>query len=86
MKKRALNSKRSKKNREDSCPEEVKETSVIVSEVEIGEVICNYIRMLVSLIEGRKVGKDEILEMLRKKMRQHSMVNKRKHRYNFKYP
>ena len=43
--------------------------------------ILKHVRMIVSLIEGRPVTLDEILEMLAKKGRQHRMVRKRRSAY-----
>jgi hypothetical protein len=88
VKKRGLNNKRSnpKEQAQESHQEEVQKSSTTKIETPIKEEICNYIQMIVSLIEGRKIDKDEILKMLREKMRQHSFVNRRKYRYNFKYP
>ena len=37
-----------------------------------------YIRAVTSLIEGRRVSRDEILEMLRLAMRQHSLARERR--------
>ena len=45
------------------------------------EPILKHVRMIVSLIEGRPVTLDEILEMLAKKGRQHRMVRKRQPAY-----
>jgi hypothetical protein len=41
-------------------------------------LLLEYVRMLVSLIEGRPVSRTEILEMLRKDLRQHSPPKRRK--------
>ena len=37
-----------------------------------------YVRMVTSLIEGRRVSGDEILEMLARAVRQHSMARRRR--------
>jgi hypothetical protein len=37
-----------------------------------------YLQMLISLIEGRPVGRAEILEILNRTLRQHSIVRERK--------
>ena len=43
--------------------------------------IVGYIAMVVSLIEGRRVGKEEIFQILVRAMRQHSMVRRRRMDY-----
>jgi hypothetical protein len=43
--------------------------------------IVRHVRVLVSLIEGRRVGLDEIVAMLAKKGRQHRMVGRRRSGY-----
>jgi hypothetical protein len=37
-----------------------------------------HVRMVVSLIEGRRVSREEVLEMLARVVRQHSMVRMRR--------
>jgi len=37
-----------------------------------------YVRMVTSLIEGRRVSRDEILRMLARAVRQHSMARRRR--------
>jgi 5-methylcytosine-specific restriction endonuclease McrA len=41
------------------------------------QMVC-YVRMVTSLIEGRRVSVDEILQMLARAVRQHSMVRRRR--------
>ena len=40
--------------------------------------IVEYVRMVVSLIEGRQVTVEEVLEMLARRVRQHSLVRRRR--------
>ena len=40
-----------------------------------GDMLC-YLRMLLSLIEGRKVTRDEIVQLLNANLRQHSMARR----------
>lgn len=40
--------------------------------------IVEYVRVVVSLIEGRKISFQEIVEMLQQNLRQHSMCRRRK--------
>ena len=42
------------------------------------EPMIEYVRMVVSLIEGRRVGRREVLEMLERVLRQHSMCRRSK--------
>jgi hypothetical protein len=42
------------------------------------EPVFEHVRTVVSLIEGRRVGRQEILEMLARIVRQHSMVRRRR--------
>jgi hypothetical protein len=44
-----------------------------------------YVGMVVSLIEGRKVSEAEIVEMLERAVRQHSMYRRRKIEYVLSY-
>lgn len=37
-----------------------------------------HVRMVVSLIEGRRISRRQVLRMLTKNMRQHSLVRRRK--------
>jgi hypothetical protein len=43
--------------------------------------IVDYVRMVTSLIEGRAVSRQEIVEMLGRSMRQHSIVHRRRMDY-----
>jgi len=44
-----------------------------------------YVRMVTSLIEGRRVSRDEILQMLARAVRQHSMARGRRIDYVLRY-
>ena len=44
-----------------------------------------YVGMVVSLIEGRRVSQEEIVEMLVRAVRQHSMYRRRKIEYVLRY-
>ena len=50
------------------------ELEAIEPDVEVVE----YVRVVVSLVEGRNVGPNEILEMLRRAMRQRSFARERR--------
>ena len=47
-------------------------------ECRISEPMLCYLRIVISLIEGRRVRAEEILEMLARIVRQHSIVRRRK--------
>jgi len=47
--------------------------------------IVDYVRMVTSLIEGRRVSRQEILEMLIRALRQHSIVRRRRVDYVLAY-
>lgn len=43
----------------------------------------NYLQTIISLIEGRRVSQKDLLSILAKKMRQHSMVKNKKPVYTY---
>jgi len=45
---------------------------------EFDPAMVRYVGMVVSLIEGRPVGREEIVQMLKRALRQHSMVRRRR--------
>jgi hypothetical protein len=47
--------------------------------------VLGYIRMVVSLIEGRRVSQEEIVEMLARAVRQHSIFRRRRMEYLLSY-
>jgi hypothetical protein len=67
-KKQALNGKRAKPKSEGNRPAAGRWDPLMLE----------YVRMLVSLIEARSVSRAEILEMLRRVLRQHSLGRRRK--------
>jgi hypothetical protein len=94
-KKKALNERRSRQTSSDTGSknpgneEPAKQQEQIIQD-EFDTVrdksTVSYIQMLISLIEGRKVCLEEIMEMLRKIVRQHSIDRKRRFVYAFTYP
>ena len=54
------------------------ETEIGSDADDVGEPILRYVRMVTSLMEGRRVSLDEIKEMLMKKERQHSLTCRRR--------
>jgi hypothetical protein len=59
--------------------------SLVPTERRIGEPVLCYVRMVISLLEGRRVSAAEILEMLARIMRQHSIVRRRRIDYVVQY-
>jgi hypothetical protein len=47
----------------------------------MGSGIVRYVQMVTSLIEGRRVSEVEIVRMLERAVRQHSMVRRRRRGY-----
>lgn len=101
-KKKTLNERRFRQTSSDSSNEDLAkeesvehkeevvldEPEVVVDEPEVvwNKTTVSYIQMLVSLIEGRLVSLDEVLEMLLKIVRQHSIDRRRRFIYTFTYP
>jgi chromatin remodeling complex protein RSC6 len=52
---------------------------------EFDEGMVSYVRMVTSLIEGRRVSRDEILRMLVRTLRQHSMARRKRTDYRVWY-
>jgi len=75
---------------EDLIDEESFEQQVEVIQNEIEVVrdkgILFYIQMVIGLIEGRYVSMDEVLKMLQKISRTHSIDRRRRFVYAFNYP
>ncbi|MBV8331044.1 MAG: hypothetical protein JOZ61_11345 [Verrucomicrobia bacterium] len=71
-KKRALNGKRAKANSEGdrsaACP-----TGLESGSARWNRLMLEYVRMLVSLIEARSVSRAEIVQMLQRVLRQHTL-------------
>jgi len=76
-KKQALNGKRAKPrsegNRLRACPAGLESSSAGWN-----RLMLEYVRLLVSLIEARSVSRAEILQMLQRVLRQHSLGRRRK--------
>ena len=68
---------------EDLIDEESSEQKV---EVVRDKGILSYIQMVIGLIEGRYVSMDEVLKMLQKISRTHSIDSRRRFVYAFTYP
>lgn len=93
-KKKELNERRFRQSSSDNGSEDLKnkepweqQGQVIEDEPEVARnktTLC-YIQMLISLIEGRLVGLDEVVEMLLKIVRQHSIDRRRRFVYAFTY-
>ena len=81
FKKRMQNSKRSKVAVEESLPGQGKAAAFEPRETSFNAHMVDYLRMAISLIEGRSVSTAAILEMLSRAMRQHSLVRGRRMDY-----
>jgi len=77
IKKGIQNNKRQRVERQSSVAKERPDEKTPPL-VEWKEPIVEHVRMVSSLIEGRRVSRDEILEMLSAFLRQHSMVRRSK--------
>jgi hypothetical protein len=81
FKKRMQNSKRSKVAAKESLPGQGKAAAFEPRETSFNAHMVDYLRMAIGLIEGRPVSTAEILEMLSRAMRQHSLVRGRRMDY-----
>jgi hypothetical protein len=87
IKKKLQNGKRNKskaKLNSGNQPEET-ERDLALDERRFDADMVFYVRMVTSLIEGRRVSMDEILKMLARAMRQHSMARGRRIDYVLRY-
>lgn len=64
---------------------ELARKNLVLPEPRIDEQVLCYLRMVISLIEGQQVSAAEILEMLTRVLRQHSMVRRQRIDYVLKY-
>ena len=83
MKKKRQNGKRRKhgaKPESATGPEE-KSAGAEPGEPEFDEGIVEHVRMVTSLIEGREVSREEVVEMLKRTMRQHSIGREKRIEY-----
>ena len=86
-KKKMQNGKRSKSKatiNSDNPPEEARR-DLVLDGCSFNADMVGYVRMVTSLIEGRRVSLDEILEMLTRAMRQHSIGRRRNIDYVLEY-
>ena len=81
FKKRMQNSKRTKVAAKESLPGQGKAAALEPCETSFNAHMVDYLRMAISLIEVRPVSTAEILEMLSRAMRQHSLVRGRRMDY-----
>lgn len=81
FKKRMQNSKRGKVAAKERLPGEGQAAAFEPRETSLDARMVDYLRMAIGLIEGRPVSTAEILEMLSRAMRQHSLV--RGHRMDY---
>lgn len=81
FKKRMQNSKRTKVAAKESLPGQGQAGAVEPRETSFSAHMVDYLRMAISLIEGRPVSTAEILKMLSRAMRQHRLVRGRRMDY-----
>jgi hypothetical protein len=60
-------------------------TSIANEDIQFDAGMVKYVQLVTSLIEGRPVSRDEILQMLRRVMRQHSLNTERRIDYSLRY-
>ena len=81
-KKRALNGKRTKPkthgDRPAACPSAPSAWALENGSARCNTLMLEYVRMAVSLIEARSVSRTEILQMLQRVLRQHTLVRLQK--------
>ena len=87
IKKKIQNGKRSKGEPRPDFGNQQKETGrgLVLDGCRFDAHMVCYVRMVTSLIEGRRVSMDEILEMLARAVRQHSMARGRRIDYVLQY-
>ncbi len=84
-KKKILNGRRRKEEQTINCVEDTTDESYYeVGQMNLDEDTVKYLQTVTTLIEGRIVGRGEILSMVKAKMRQHSMVKMKKIDYIFR--
>jgi hypothetical protein len=82
LKKKLQNGKRSKGETKAIADDRQQgEKDLALVERKIGEPMLCYLRMVIGLIEGRRISAVEILDMLLKKLRQHRIIRRRKIEY-----
>lgn len=67
---------------EQEKPTEEERSGGAIDGAEFDEGMVSYVRMVTSLIEGRRVSRDEILQMLARSLRQHSISRRRRTDYH----
>jgi hypothetical protein len=77
-KKRVLNAKRSARRVQGVATVGPKVSPAKKKSINANSVIIEYVRMIISLIEARKVDRGQVLEILEKVVRQHSIGRRRK--------
>ena len=85
FKKKIQNQKRSKVEAPAVNASEQAGNNLGQLEHKVGAPMLSYLRMVISLIEGRRVSAAEILEMLARVLRQHSLMHRRRIDYILQY-
>jgi hypothetical protein len=82
VKKKIQNDRRSQAEARVSHPAEVVPSLQVEREgIRLDAAIVGYVGLVTSLIEGRRVSEEEIVEMLLRALRQHSIVRRRRMDY-----
>jgi hypothetical protein len=82
VKKKVQNDRRSQAEARVSHPAEVVPSLQVEREgIRLDTAIVGYVGLVTSLIEGRRVSEEEIVEMLLRALRQHSIVRRRRMDY-----
>lgn len=77
-KKKIQNGKRGNKEAVDAGSKAIDDLQVECGGIGLDSAVVGYVRMVTSLIERRRVSEDEILEMLFRILRQHSIARRRR--------
>jgi hypothetical protein len=86
VKKKIQNDRRSQAEARVSHPAEVVPSLQVEREgIRLDAAIVGYVGLVTSLIEGRRVSEEEIVEMLLRALRQHSIVRRRRMDYVLAY-
>lgn len=87
LKKKIQNAKRRKPKAKAACGKESekKSSDVELDGCRIDAGLVEYLRVVVSLIESRKIDRDEIVELLKRAVRQHSISREKRIDYVLRY-
>lgn len=84
-KKAHINNRRNKHPKQSDTDTDVNKSEANAEDNPLNPHTVKYVRLVVSHIEGRKISVSQVLELIRKKMRQHSIGFRRKPDYIVAY-